>query len=86
VNFFLLIIAGNETTRNALSGGIQALCEHPEQLDRLRDCLRDLGGHGRALGVRVLAAANPRASCLCVSHSSCSNQRRLLLCTSSWSS
>jgi cytochrome P450 len=36
VNFFLLIIAGNETTRNALSGGIQALCENPEQLDRLR--------------------------------------------------
>jgi cytochrome P450 len=28
VNFFLLIVAGNETTRNALSGGIQALCEH----------------------------------------------------------
>ncbi len=36
VNFFLLVIAGNETTRNALSGGIQALCEHPEQFDRLR--------------------------------------------------
>jgi cytochrome P450 len=36
VNFFLLIIAGNETTRNALSGGIQALCENPEQFDRLR--------------------------------------------------
>jgi len=36
VNFFLLIIAGNETTRNALSGGIHALCEHPEQFDRLR--------------------------------------------------
>jgi len=36
VNFFLLIIAGNETTRNALSGGVQALCEYPEQLDRLR--------------------------------------------------
>jgi len=36
VNFFLLIIAGNETTRNALSGGIQALCEHTEQLDLLR--------------------------------------------------
>ena len=36
VNFLLLIIAGNETTRNALSGGIQALCEHPEQFDRLR--------------------------------------------------
>jgi cholest-4-en-3-one 26-monooxygenase len=36
VNFFLLIIAGNETTRNALSGGLQALCENPEQFDRLR--------------------------------------------------
>ena len=36
VNFLLLIIAGNETTRNALSGGIQALCEYPEQLARLR--------------------------------------------------
>ena len=36
VNFFLLIIAGNETTRNALSGGIQALCENPDQFDRLR--------------------------------------------------
>jgi cholest-4-en-3-one 26-monooxygenase len=36
VNFFLLIIAGNETTRNALSGGIQALCENPDQLERLR--------------------------------------------------
>lgn len=36
VNFFLLIIAGNETTRNALSGGIQALCENPEQFDKLR--------------------------------------------------
>jgi cholest-4-en-3-one 26-monooxygenase len=36
VNFFLLIVAGNETTRNALSGGIQALCENPDQLEQLR--------------------------------------------------
>lgn len=36
MNYFLLIIAGNETTRNALSGGMQALCEHPEQLAKLR--------------------------------------------------
>jgi cytochrome P450 len=36
MNFFLLLIAGNETTRNALSGGVQALCEHPEQLALLR--------------------------------------------------
>ena len=36
MNFFLLVIAGNETTRNALSGGLQALCEHPEQFELLR--------------------------------------------------
>jgi cytochrome P450 len=31
----LLLGAGNETTRNAISGGVQALLEHPEQRDRL---------------------------------------------------
>jgi cytochrome P450 len=34
--FFLLTIAGSETTRNAISGGLIALVEHPEQLARLR--------------------------------------------------
>ena len=33
--FFLLVIAGNETTRNALSGGVQALSDHPDQRSRL---------------------------------------------------
>ena len=33
----LLILAGNETTRNATSGGMQALIEHPEQFALLRD-------------------------------------------------
>ncbi len=33
----LLILAGNETTRNATSGGMLALIEHPEQFERLRD-------------------------------------------------
>ena len=32
----LLILAGNETTRNATSGGLLALLEHPEQFERLR--------------------------------------------------
>ncbi len=35
-NFFLLLaVAGNETTRNAISGGILALIQHPEQRERL---------------------------------------------------
>jgi len=34
--FFLLVIAGNETTRNAISGGMQALCEFPKERARLR--------------------------------------------------
>lgn len=33
----LLILAGNETTRNATSGGMQALIEYPDQLELLRD-------------------------------------------------
>jgi cholest-4-en-3-one 26-monooxygenase len=31
----LLSVAGNETTRNAISGGLLALIEHPEQRERL---------------------------------------------------
>ncbi|MET8159797.1 cytochrome P450 [Sphaerisporangium sp. NPDC005289] len=31
----LLVVAGNETTRNAASGGMLALFEHPEQWERL---------------------------------------------------
>jgi cytochrome P450 len=32
-----LLVAGNETTRNAVSGGLVALAQHPELLDRLAD-------------------------------------------------
>ena len=35
--FLLLAVAGNETTRNAISGGMLTLIEHPEQRQRLRD-------------------------------------------------
>jgi cholest-4-en-3-one 26-monooxygenase len=34
--FFLLTIAGSETTRNAISGGLMALLDHPEQMETLR--------------------------------------------------
>lgn len=33
----LLLAAGNETTRNATTGGVQALLEHPDQLQKLID-------------------------------------------------
>jgi cytochrome P450 len=34
--WLMLVIAGNETTRHALSHGLLAFIEHPEQWDRLR--------------------------------------------------
>lgn len=34
--FLILTIAGSETTRSAISGGLVAFAEHPEQWDRLR--------------------------------------------------
>jgi cholest-4-en-3-one 26-monooxygenase len=34
--FFLLVVAGNETTRNAASGGLLALIESPGELTKLR--------------------------------------------------
>jgi cholest-4-en-3-one 26-monooxygenase len=34
--FLLLTVAGNETTRNLISGGMHAFFEHPDQWERLR--------------------------------------------------
>jgi len=36
VFFVVLMIAGNETTRNLIAGGMRALCEHPDQAERLK--------------------------------------------------
>ena len=52
--FLLLVVAGNETTRNAISHGMRALTEQPRSaqgLDlRLRRRLADRGRGDRALG------------------------------------
>ncbi len=44
--FLLLTVAGSETTRNAVSQGLVALLDHPEQLERLR---KDPGAVPRAV-------------------------------------
>jgi cytochrome P450 len=34
--YFLIMVAGHDTTRNSIAGGLLALIEHPQELERLR--------------------------------------------------
>ena len=56
--FVLLVVAGNETTRNAISHGMKALCDHPDERRKWAADFEGVapdGGRGdRALGVAVI--------------------------------
>jgi len=45
--FILLLVAGNETTRNAISQGVLALSEHPAERDRWAAQAETLAKRGR---------------------------------------
>ena len=54
--FILLVAAGNETTRNAISHGMKALCDHPEQRARWR---ADFEGLARSAVEEIVRWASP---------------------------
>ena len=54
--FILLVVAGNETTRNAISHGMQALTDHPEQRATLYG---DFETHGRTAMEEIVRWATP---------------------------
>src|SRR5260221_10538508 len=45
----LFVEAGNETTRNAISGGLLAFCEHPDEWEKLRADPELLPGAGEEI-------------------------------------
>lgn len=54
--FVLLIVAGNETTRNALTGGLRALMDHPAELAKLQ---RDPAGLARSAAEEIVRWTSP---------------------------
>jgi len=54
--FILLVVAGNETTRNAISHGMKALTDHPDQREVW---FGDFGGHTRTAVEEIVRWATP---------------------------
>jgi cytochrome P450 len=54
--FILLVVAGNETTRNAISHGMKALCDYPEQR---RIWAEDFEGHADTAVNEIVRWASP---------------------------
>ncbi len=54
--FVLLVVAGNETTRNAISHGMLALTDHPEQQERL---VTDFDAHADTAVEEIIRWATP---------------------------
>ena len=54
--FILLVVAGNETTRNAISHGVKALSDYPEQRDRW---FGDFDTHARTAVEEIVRWATP---------------------------
>lgn len=54
--FILLVVAGNETTRNAITHGMKALTDHPDQRDML---YADFDAHSKAAMEEIVRWATP---------------------------
>ena len=57
-NVILLIVAGNDTTRNSMSGGIKAFNQFPEQLAKVQANNDLIGLSGSLMGANLLKSDN----------------------------